>query len=88
MQTPYCVITCGHLFIIENTHQRLFSQMTELVMVMLFTPFSRCKVIKGDTKRHPPTITLNLPQNKFEMPVLTNDSPRGEVCESSYRLRM
>lgn len=73
------------MLIIEKIHRHSFSQMTELVMVTLFTPFSLFGAIEGDTKRHPYSITLNLPQNKFETLVLTHDGPRGEICESSFR---
>lgn len=87
MSTPYCIITCGYMLIIVKIRRHLFSQMTELVMVTLFTPFSLFSAMKGDTKRRLLSITLNSPQNNIEMLVLTHDSPRGEICESSYRLR-
>lgn len=75
------------MLIIVQILRHLFSQMTGLVMVTLFTPFNLLRAMKGDTKRRLLSITLNSPQNNFEMLVLTHDSPRGEICESSYRLR-
>lgn len=80
----------GQVYLIKwpaSVRWHLFSQMTELVMVTLFTPFSLFSGMKGDTKRRLPSITLNLHQNKFETLVLTHSSPRGEICELSYRSR-
>lgn len=86
MLTPHRIITCGYI-IIANLHRHLFSRMTERVMATLFTPFSLSSAMKGDTKHRLRSITLNSPQNNFETLVLTHDSPRGEISESSYRLR-
>lgn len=71
-QSSTLALICGCAVIVVETTGPSFSRMTGLVTVTRFASFSLLSALKGDTKRHPLSMTLNSPPNNLKRTVLTH----------------